>query len=427
MNPPFWCRNLLVYSLQIALMGGAGVLLPRCLKLRAPRVLYGYWQAVLGLCLLAPLVQPWRHAETASGISASSRLIFRGDVATTRLGGFPFARLILLLLAAGIGLRLLRLALGLATLRRYRQQALRVEALPAGIGAIAARLAVVPKFCVSEHVHGPVTFGWRNPVVFVPPCFPSMEADRQRAIAVHELLHVARRDWAVNLAEEAVLALWWFHPVVWWLVARIRLSREQIVDREVVDLTGSCQPYLHALLEIAAGPVAARRLLAPAFLNECQLAERIRSLVKEDYMSRRRILVSLVGASVLTLLVGLAVVRSLPLKAAGTPPAINNTQQNTGPEVYKVGNGVSAPKPIYKPDPQYTAKAKAAKIQGTVILSVVIGADGAVKDVEVSKPLDPGLDQKAEDAIRMWKFQPAMKSGKPVACKVKVEVSFKLF
>jgi TonB family protein len=187
------------------------------------------------------------------------------------------------------------------------------------------------------------------------------------------------------------------------------------------------QPYLHALLEIAAGPGVARRLLAPAFLNECQLVERIRSLVKEDCMSRRRILVSLVGVSVLTLVVGLAVVRSFPLKAAGTPPAVNNTQQNTRPEFYKVGNGVSTPIPIYKPDPQYTAKAKATKIQGTVTLWIVIGADGAVKEVEVSKPLDPGLDQNAENAIRTWKFQPATKSGQPVACKVMVEVTFKLF
>jgi TonB family protein len=304
---------------------------------------------------------------------------------------------------------------------------------------IATRLGVAPEFCLSEEIQGPATFGLRRPVILLPPRFMDLDAGRQQVIASHELLHVVRRDWVVNLAEEIVLAAFWFHPVVWWLVGRIRLSREQVVDQQVVELTGARKPYLYALVEIAAGPGAVRGLVAPAFLNECQLAERIRALVREDFMSKRRIIISLACVVVLTLLAGLAIIRRFPLKAGSAPPVASNPVIAVGappaaphpvqvaPEIFSVGYGVSAPVPIYKPEPPYTKEARVAKLQGTVILSIVIGAAGAVQDVRIEKPLDPGLDQNAVNTIKTWKFDPAMKDGKPVACKVTVEVGFRIF
>jgi TonB family protein len=95
--------------------------------------------------------------------------------------------------------------------------------------------------------------------------------------------------------------------------------------------------------------------------------------------------------------------------------------------VYTVGGDVSAPIPIYKPDPPYTKEAKAAKLEGTVTLSIIVGVDGAVADVKVIKPFDKGLTENAVETIKTWKFKPAMKAGKPVPCKVSVEVEFKIF
>ena len=108
----------------------------------------------------------------------------------------------------------------------------------------------------SERVESPVPLGWLDPAVIFPRRFERMDESQQRAIACHELLHVARRDWLMNLLEELVLALFWFHPAIWWVVRSIRLSREQVVDGEVVALTGARKPYLHALLEIAGMPRA---------------------------------------------------------------------------------------------------------------------------------------------------------------------------
>jgi TonB family protein len=86
----------------------------------------------------------------------------------------------------------------------------------------------------------------------------------------------------------------------------------------------------------------------------------------------------------------------------------------------------SQPVPVYRPDPSYDEKARKKKIQGTVILSVVVGADGIPYDIKVVKPLDPGLDKKAVEAVSTWRFKPGMKNGHPAAMKAQVEMNFRL-
>jgi TonB family protein len=98
-----------------------------------------------------------------------------------------------------------------------------------------------------------------------------------------------------------------------------------------------------------------------------------------------------------------------------------------GGGVYSVGGGVSEPIPIFKPDPAYSEEARKAKYQGTVVLWIVVDAAGAVTDCRVVKPLGLGLDEKAVETVRTWKFKPAQRNGTPVPVRVMVEVSFRLF
>lgn len=98
-----------------------------------------------------------------------------------------------------------------------------------------------------------------------------------------------------------------------------------------------------------------------------------------------------------------------------------------GGGVYRVGGGVSAPHAIYDPDPEYSEEARKAKYQGTVLLWVVVGADGRPRDIHVQRALGMGLDEKAIEAVRKWTFEPAMKDGHPVAVQVNIEVSFRLY
>jgi TonB family protein len=85
------------------------------------------------------------------------------------------------------------------------------------------------------------------------------------------------------------------------------------------------------------------------------------------------------------------------------------------------------PRAIYAPNPEYTEQARERKITGIVVLSVVVGIDGLPHDITVSKKLGYGLDEKAVEALKRWKFQPATKDGQPFEKQTNVEMSFKIW
>ena len=94
---------------------------------------------------------------------------------------------------------------------------------------------------------------------------------------------------------------------------------------------------------------------------------------------------------------------------------------------YRVGGGVSAPRVLYQPDPEYSEEARKAKYQGTCVLWVVVGPDGRPREIKVQRTLGMGLDEKAIEAVRSWKFEPARLNGNPVAVQINVEVNFRLY
>jgi TonB family protein len=94
---------------------------------------------------------------------------------------------------------------------------------------------------------------------------------------------------------------------------------------------------------------------------------------------------------------------------------------------YRVGGGVSAPKPIFTPDPEYSEEARKAKYQGVVVLWLVVGSDGHPREIKIARPLGMGLDEKAVEAVRTWRFEPARKDGQAVSVVMNVEVSFRLY
>jgi TonB family protein len=95
--------------------------------------------------------------------------------------------------------------------------------------------------------------------------------------------------------------------------------------------------------------------------------------------------------------------------------------------IYRVGNGVSAPVPINQNQPEYSAEARVARLEGAVALSLVVGADGHPSDIRVRKSVGMGLDENAVLAVSAWRFKPAMKGDQPVAVESTIEVSFHLY
>ena len=98
-----------------------------------------------------------------------------------------------------------------------------------------------------------------------------------------------------------------------------------------------------------------------------------------------------------------------------------------GGGIFRVGGGVSAPRILYQPDPEYSEEARKAKYQGVCVLYLVVDAAGHPRDIRVAKSLGMGLDEKAVQAVATWRFEPAQKDGKPVAVAINVEVNFHLY
>jgi TonB family protein len=99
----------------------------------------------------------------------------------------------------------------------------------------------------------------------------------------------------------------------------------------------------------------------------------------------------------------------------------------TGGGVFHPGGGISNPVVIYSVDPEFSDEARRQKYQGVVVISLIVDTHGNPQDIRVVRPLGMGLDEKAVEAVRQYRFKPAMRNGKPVAVEVNIEVNFQLF
>jgi TonB family protein len=93
---------------------------------------------------------------------------------------------------------------------------------------------------------------------------------------------------------------------------------------------------------------------------------------------------------------------------------------------YRIANGVSQPTLIHKVEPAYSKEAEEAHLQGTVELQIVVRPDGISAAFKVMKSLGLGLDEKAIEAVRQWRFGPGKKDGVPVPVIATVQVNFVL-
>ena len=93
---------------------------------------------------------------------------------------------------------------------------------------------------------------------------------------------------------------------------------------------------------------------------------------------------------------------------------------------FRVGGGVTAPVVLHKVEPEYSEEARKAKYQGTVLLYIEVDASGRATNIRVQRSLGLGLDEKAIEAVKQWKFKPGYKDGRPVTVAATIEVNFRL-
>lgn len=407
MIAPLWAGNALAWAAQVAVVAGAALLLPRLLRLRQPRLLLALGQGVLFLVLLLPLVQP-RHAP-AAGVLPFVAVAGEGAAAVPPALGVSW-RAAAWLLGGATAARLVWMGVGLAWLARLRRTARPPAARPAGWEELCARIGTAPpELLVSDRVPGPVSFGIRRPVVVLPESFERADAATARAILCHEALHVRRRDWAAAVAEETVRALFWFHPVVGRLVARIRLWREQVVDASAVALTGDRGGYLQALLHAAAArpPLP---LPAASFLHRNDLGQRVALLVEEKPMNQRRLVLSAAAVALGLAAAGALSIAVLPLRAA---------------EAAK-GGEITLPKIVEKTDAEYPAELRKEKLEGEVVLRILVDETGRVASAEVDESPHRAFSESAREAVRTWRFEPGRVDGKVAPVELTLTIRYVL-
>lgn len=435
-------RNLLAWSLQAGVLSLVAALAGRLAPVDRPAARLALARALLASVVLLPLVQPWTVASTmvdvSFGLIGSSAAAGPGSVAAP--GRSLVAPVVAAALAGVAAIRLALLALRLMRLRTLRRRSRPLRPEP-WLAALRDEIAPRASFAICDEARTPATHGARRPRILLPAFFAAMPRDRQQAVALHELLHARRADWLWLLAEEALKAVLFFHPAVYWLVDRVRVAREQWIDAEVVRRLGAREAYLEALVEVARHVSSSRAVPAAALLRESHLRERVDLLLKEVRMSRTRTCVHVALTAAAVLLAVSWAASALPLQA----PA--GTAKDAGVAVTDEAAPPSEPKLIRKVNPAYPPEARAESVEGIYRIHVVIGKDGAIKEAKVIasaetperlKALDaqtgaataiegdPRLAEAALGAVRQWQYEPVLKNGRPVEVKATVHVRFKL-
>jgi TonB family protein len=300
---------LLIYSTQILLVVSVAALAATSGRISIPAVRLAYWRGVGTLCLALPLLRPGQPEPAALSVAFSSETTITGVVLATAPAATTPGSVILWIWAIGTVTYFAWLQTGAWRLRRLRRRST-PAALRDEIDSLRLSLAPRAEFRWSRDVEQPVTFGIRRPIVLLPERFDELSDEGQRAVACHELHHVARRDWIWIVLEEHARALFWFHPGAWWLVDQLQLAREQVVDQLVVSDGISKRAYMTTLLTFADRPGVA---LSIAFLRRRHLKSRFQQLSKEPHMSLTRLAWTTALLAVLIGSAALGAARALPL------------------------------------------------------------------------------------------------------------------
>jgi uncharacterized protein (TIGR03435 family) len=195
-----------------------------------------------------------------------------------------FAFVAVALWAAGAALSLLWVANGIIATGRLRRRATpSAAAWQEEAGAIAAAMGVGRvTFVESAATPSPFTFGITSPVVVMPIAVATWTSERRRAVLLHELAHVKRRDCLAQLLARIACALYWFHPCIWFAARRLRIERERACDDVVLTSGMRGSVYGHHLLDIArsaVSPVSAFAAGGVAMAHRGRLEERLVSIL----------------------------------------------------------------------------------------------------------------------------------------------------
>jgi len=425
--------NLVAYSAQVALLVVVGAGLAALVRVDAAGVRYVYWRGLLALCLILPWLPVRRSvvvtiADTVPiALLPSSSVSVGAQTAPVPAGVTDWVALLGWVIVAGVVLRLFWVGLGLWRLRRLSRAG--IIAAPCFIHEEAQDLVRARAEIRYVSSGQPVTFGFRRPVVLLPEMLRAQPAQIQQLVLCHELFHVRRRDWIWVVAEEIVKAALWFHPAVLWLIARVRLAREEVVDELTVLATAQRRAYIEALLVFADTPSQAP---APAFARRRHLFRRMVLISKETVMSSRRILVSVATMTAVIAAGAWSAVSVFPLTdiviaqgraGAPSPPLPSVAGLSQVGAIERQAKPITPENPIPRRTFSVAPQNPAVDASGVVVVSVrvVIDRQGRVAEARSAgvgarggrgatpEPVAPPSEafvKAAIDAVKQWQYDP---------------------
>lgn len=396
--------TLLHFVWQGALIGCVTAVALIAMRNARPEQRYALACSALLLCVAWPASE--LAARLAGGDAGGAAVRIVGGVAAAAahadIGvlGWLQAKLswIVMAWAACAAALALRMALGLWWIGRVANTKGSDAQWQARLSAMALQFGVTRavRLRVVDNLASPITAGWWRPVVLVPAALiTGMPPDLLEALLAHEMGHVRRFDYLVNLGQNVVETLLFYHPAVWWISARIRAEREQIADDLAASYLGEPRRLARALSELERFQFSTHHLAQAA--NGGDLMSRIKRLIRPDAQALNwKAAIPVLGLAA-ACIAGCAQMPVADKAPAPLPPTKALADFN------------SCSKPVW---PQASLRNEQ---QGTVLLGFKISADGRVEESNVNKSSGfPLLDEAAREGISKCHFKPATQGGKPV-------------
>jgi D-alanyl-D-alanine endopeptidase (penicillin-binding protein 7) len=396
--------GLIQFLWQGAVLGCITAILMVLLGKARAQTRYAVLCVALALCIALPLFDVFQ----ALGDSGRPQGEGPGDASFSALslyaqGGFltqiaAHMKLIVVGWALCATVLALRMALGLVWIGHIPQRGVGNAHLQSMIASLSQQ------FGLSRHVRllvvadlmGPVTVGLWRPLVLVPASLlTGMAPDMLEALLAHELAHVQRCDYLVNLVQSAVEALLFYHPAVWWISHRLRIERELIADSLAATRIGEPRRLALALSELERFQFSQHHLAQAA--HGGVLMTRIARLIRPETQALNwKAAIPVLGMAFASL--------AFSTSAGSATNAVVAHPDEPG----------FADLASCKPD--YPAVSLKSNESGSVKVKFIIGADSKLRSAKVTKSSGhPALDDATLKALSQCSFRAAVKQGKMVA------------
>ncbi|MFV2071715.1 MAG: TonB family protein [Thermoanaerobaculales bacterium] len=298
----------------------------------------------------------------------------------------------------------------------------------------------------SDRCLTPFASGLKRPAIFLPEVMLGWSNAALGPVIAHEMAHISRLDELWTVLANVVRAAHFFNPLAWVAVARLAANRELVCDGRVLS-SGQVAPDRYARSMLGAMQInlfgAARADVVLGLTDRkkgvAMRLERVRSGVRPRSLKPMTMLAGVLAALLFVLPMGANDARPGDTPAASgqeqeiaqQPEAVMEPEIVTeidGRPVYRavVGGPLTMPVRISGAGPEYTAEARAARVQGVVVLELTISDAGDVVDIEVLRGLPLGLTEAAKKAVWQWQFEPARLDGRPVPVLFIASVRFHL-